>query len=269
MIPTHYVWLAWACSFLVPRLILFLALPRFRPLMLWSSLVCLPFGFTEPFFLGTYWDPPSLFDLARRCHIDIETFIYCFAIGGVAPLLYHLFFDQPAVVRPKTEREFRFQLAYNVALLAPSVVFAATLLVVQRPLVAGLLGFAIGILGRLACRPDLTIKTLLGGPLFLLYYLAFLVLLDCIAPGYFERVWLASGPAHVRILGLPVSELAFACAFGMYWSGLYEHVLWSIAWPESLQAQRSKRAFNPSNHANGLGESSRPGWSALAWLRHR
>lgn len=233
MVATHYVWLAWAGSFLVPWLILFWLLPRYRSLMLWSSLVCLPFGLTEAFFLGTYWDPPSLFDLARRCHLDIEAFIFCFGIGGVAPVLFHALADRPPVIHPKTHHEFLFQPLYDVALLAPLVVFAAVMIVWQRPLYAGLLGFLVGVIGRLICRPDLAIKTIAGGPLFVLLYGAYLLLLMGLAPDYLNRYWLASGPGHLRIVGMPVAELAFAWGFGMYWSGLYEHVLWSLARPAS------------------------------------
>jgi len=30
----------------------------------------------------------------------------------------------------------------------------------------------------------------------------------------------------VQFFGLPVEELLFAFAFGMYWSGVYEHFTW-------------------------------------------
>lgn len=74
MIPDTYVWLLWSCSFLVPWLALCAAFPRYREAMGWSSIMALPFGMTEPLFLGRYWDPPTLFDLARKAHFDLETF---------------------------------------------------------------------------------------------------------------------------------------------------------------------------------------------------
>ena len=69
-------------------------------------------------------------------------------------------------------------------------------------------------------------KTLLGGLLFLVLYAAFMVLLVLFTPGYIERVWNLGDLSGVLIAGIPLEELAFGFAFGMYWSGLYEHFSW-------------------------------------------
>jgi len=55
-----YVWLTWSCAFLMPWLGLFLWFPRDRKLMLWASLLTMPFGLTETLFVPRYWNPPSL-----------------------------------------------------------------------------------------------------------------------------------------------------------------------------------------------------------------
>jgi len=55
-----YVWFTWSCAFLLPWLGLFLWFPRDRKLMLWASLLAMPFGLTEPLFVPRYWNPPSL-----------------------------------------------------------------------------------------------------------------------------------------------------------------------------------------------------------------
>lgn len=54
---------------------------------LWTSLL----GLTEPLFVPEYWAPPSLFDLASRTGFDIESFIFSFAIGGIAVVIYEHF----------------------------------------------------------------------------------------------------------------------------------------------------------------------------------
>ncbi len=76
------------------------------------------------------------------------------------------------------------------------------------------------------CRPDLKGVTWVGGLLFLAYYVVFLQGLEIMAPGYIERVWRLDLLLGVYIVGMPLEELLFAAGFGLYWSGVYEHVTW-------------------------------------------
>lgn len=57
----HYVWLIWSSAFLVPWLILYWALPRYRLQMGWTSLLMAIFGLTEPLFIPEYWNPPTVY----------------------------------------------------------------------------------------------------------------------------------------------------------------------------------------------------------------
>jgi hypothetical protein len=50
----------------------------------------MPLGLTEPLFVPEYSNPPSLFNLAQRTGVDIERLIFCFAIGGIAAVLYNV-----------------------------------------------------------------------------------------------------------------------------------------------------------------------------------
>jgi hypothetical protein len=54
-----------------------------------STLTAL-FGLTQPLFVPAYWNPPSLFDLAHRTGFDIESLIFCFAIGGLGAAGYRV-----------------------------------------------------------------------------------------------------------------------------------------------------------------------------------
>ena len=62
--------------------------------MLLVSVFTMPFGLTEPLFVPRYWDPPSLFNLAATTGFDIESLIFCFAIGGIGAVLYDKHLDQ-------------------------------------------------------------------------------------------------------------------------------------------------------------------------------
>src|SRR6266705_981496 len=93
-VSMHYVWFVWSSAVLLPWLILFVRLPRYRTVMIWSRISTMPFGLTELLFVPRYWNPPSLFDLAQRTGFDLESLIFCFAIGGVGAVLYNVLTHQ-------------------------------------------------------------------------------------------------------------------------------------------------------------------------------
>ncbi len=74
MIPEHDVWLSWSLLFVASWVVLYAAFPPWRPAMRWGSLLALPFGLSEPLFVGRYWMPPTLFNLAKLTHFDLEMF---------------------------------------------------------------------------------------------------------------------------------------------------------------------------------------------------
>jgi hypothetical protein len=226
MIQDRYVWLVWASSFLIPWLVLMLLYPGRRKLILLASTFTLPFGLTEPLFVPRYWNPPSLFDLAQHTGFDIESFIFCFAIGGVGAALYDVVTHRvPMEMRSRMliRRRHRY---HGLALLTPVVAFLGLYLLPWNPIYPAIVAMFFGALATIACRPDLSANTLVGGALFALYYLFFMLGLEWSAPGYIHRVWNLGELTGVLLYGIPLEELLFGFAFGMYWSSVYEHLAW-------------------------------------------
>jgi len=227
MIPRDYVWLVWSSAFLVPWLGLYLAFPRHRRAMLWASAFTTPFGLTEPFFVPTYWSPPSLFDLARRTGFDIESLIFCFGIGGVGAVLVNVLTGRVARTVPPTERGQWRHRFHRWALAGPFVVFTILYPTGWNPIYSGIVAMFAGGTLTVWCRPDLARNSVLGGLIFLGYYAVFLTGLELTAPpGYIEAVWNLPALSGMRLGFMPVEELLFALAFGTYWSGVYEHFRW-------------------------------------------
>jgi hypothetical protein len=222
----QYVWLAWASTFLVPWLALFAALPRHRRTMAWASLGIMPFGLTEPLFVPEYWNPPSLFDLAHRTGFDIESLIFSFAIGGVGSVLYNAITGRDLVPVGRGERRHRHHRYHGLALSVPAIAFPVLYLAPWNPIYPAIAAMALGGVATVICRPDLLSKTWVGALLFLGYYALFMLGLDWSAPGYIARVWNLNALSGVVIYGVPLEELLFATAFGLYWAGIYEHLTW-------------------------------------------
>ena len=83
-----------------------------------------------------------------------------------------------------------------------------------------------GAMANILCRPDLLNKTWIGGVLFLIFYVIFLIGLEWSAPGYIDKVWNTDALTAIYLSFIPIEELLFAISFGMYWSGVYEHFTW-------------------------------------------
>ena len=241
-----YVWFIWSSAFLVPWLGLFVCFPRDRKVMTWASVLTMPFGLTEPLFVPRYWNPPSLFDLAQTTGFDVESLIFCFAIGGVGTILYNIItgqYLQPLGPNEHLRRRHRY---HRAALLVPVMAFPALCLLPWNPIYSAIAAMAIGGAATVACRPDLKWNSLVGGGLFAAYYAVLMLLLEWSAPGYIGRVWNLPALSGIMVAGIPLEELLFGFAFGTYWSGIFEHLTWQrLARAETAPAHSIRSTSMP------------------------
>lgn len=220
----RYVLLVWSCASLVPWGAIYVGWPAARRALVWSSGFALPFGFSEVLFAGRYWAPPSLFDLAARVHLDLESFVFLFATGGLAALAYHVATGAPVVVEPPPAATCSAP-RRNAAFATPGIVFAVALVAARSVIVAGLVAMLAGAAARVWVRRDLARKVWLGAAVFAAYYAVLIGSLAWLEPGYIAAFWYHPGP---RVLGVPIVELAYGACFGAYWSGLYEQYRWTF-----------------------------------------
>ena len=226
MIATQYVWLAWSIAFLCPWLLLYVFTPALRREMLIVSAATSLLGLTEPIFVPEYWNPPTLFDLAQRTGFDIESLIFCFAIGGIGTVLYNGLAGQGLEPIPRHEHAAHRHAWHPLAISAPYVVFPLLYFLPWNPIYPGIIALAVGGTATVLCRPDLLRNVVIGGAVFLGLYAVFMLVLIATAPGYIEAVWNLPALTGIRVAGIPFEELAFGLAFGLYWSGVYEHFTW-------------------------------------------
>lgn len=230
----QYVWLTWSSVFLAVFLLLYAYSPRNRSRMLIAGVATAPFGLTEPLFVPEYWDPPSLFDLAQRTGFDIESLIFTFSTGGVAVVLYTFLTGNEFAPETSASRSMPRHGLHGLALLTPAIAFVLLSAFGWNPIYPAILAMTAGAAATVLCRPDLLAKTLIGGLLFAAYYAIFMLGLVFTAPGYIEQVWNLPALSGVVLTGIPLEELLFGFAFGLFWSSVYEHLTWS----RSLVARR-------------------------------
>ena len=221
-----YVWLIWSGAFLIPWALLYFVKADFRQKMLHVSLATSLLGLSEPIFVPEYWNPPTLFDLAQRTGFDIESLIFCFAIGGIGAVMYNALTNSDIEAVPHEERHAGRHRWHRLAMTAPFLAYPALYFLPWNPIYPGIVAMALGGIANVLCRPDLLRNTLIGGVLFLMLYTIFMLLLAFFAPGYIEQVWNLPALSGVLFIGIPLEELAFGFTFGLYWAGIYEHFTW-------------------------------------------
>jgi hypothetical protein len=127
---------------------------------------------------------------------------------------------------PLPERQVRRHRWHRAALFVPIVTFIGLYWFPWNPIYPAIVAMAIGGVATALCRPDLARKTLVGGGIFLGFYAIFMTVLLVFVPGYIERVWNLPQLTGIRVFGIPVEELLFGFAFGVYWTSVYEHLTW-------------------------------------------
>ena len=226
------MWLAWSSACLVPWIALYVANPLLRGIMLRTSAITSLFGVTERLFIPTYWNPPSLFELAERTGFDIESVIFSFAIGGIGVTLYHFVSGtHVAPVAPSVRHEplHRF---HKIGLLAAPVAFIPLALLPWNIIYAVIVSLLLGSVTSVICRPHLLRATIIGGALFFGFYAVFMLGLTWFTSGYIAQVWNLPVLSGGLVVGIPTEELAFGAVFGMYWSSVYEHFTWTESVPQ-------------------------------------
>ena len=189
----------------------------------WTSLL----GFTEPIFVPSYWNPPSLFDLAHRTGFDIESIVFSFAMGGIAVALYDWIFAPHHFAMSNVEQHNLRHRYHWWALASAPITFVVLLIVTSfNPIYSSFIALIAGGLATWYCRPDLKKKMIASAFLFFGLYFFYFLTLIAVYPGYVERVWNLPAISRILIVGVPLEELMFAFGIGFLWSSVYEHFAW-------------------------------------------
>jgi hypothetical protein len=202
-----------------------------RRLQLTMSLAMLPLAFMDFFFVPSYWQPVTLFNIP----IGIEGLLFSFAIGGTASVLYALFRNQKLVRLAAVQRLPWTQATFVPALMA-TVFLAADAFGAPNPMVAAYLAFAIGISLVAYLRRDLALAIIWSGLLFGACYFICLRLWVTAFSGV--HAWFVlQGLPKVFIWGVPGWEILFSFFYGALWSQLYP-LIFNYRFAEQVKKHR-------------------------------
>src|SRR3989338_3740228 len=149
-------------------LVVFIIKPLARKEMFWVSLFTMPLGLTEPIFVPKYWNPPSLFNLAARTGFDIESLIFCFAIGGIGAVIYYTLFKVKYKKMTRHEIHSKRHRFHLLTLISTPIIFILLFLSTNlNPIYSTSIAMFIGGIAAILCRPDLKKKIWGSGIIFL------------------------------------------------------------------------------------------------------
>jgi hypothetical protein len=215
-----YEWFIFSMVLLGIWFLLYMSRPKLRKEMMSLSIITSLVGLTEPIFVPAYWSPISLFDLNLKIGFDIESIIFCFAVGGISSILYEV---TTGYESRKTKRLDRNTWFHFLSIASFPVIFILLLFTSINPIYSLIISMMIGGLTAVACRPDLAKLSIVGGLLFTILYFVFFLFINAVSPGFINS-WNLAVLSGIMIFNIPIEELVFAFSFGMISSGFYEHV---------------------------------------------
>jgi hypothetical protein len=231
-----YAYLSLSVALSVVWVTLYVLRHDLRHSMLRVSLGTALLGVTEPVFVPSYWNPFTLFNLARRTGFDLESLLFSFSIGGIVFAAYEVLFHNAPVESIAAERHNRRHRQHLLAVLSAPLLFGILSTTTRlNPIYSSAIALVAGFFATLYCRRDLWLKMIVSGGLFFAIYFFVFALFNVAFPGYVEAVWNLEAISGVRLVGVPLEELMFGFTFGLYWSSVYEHLTW-----------RGQRALTPT-----------------------
>ena len=199
-------------------LFIFLKRKDLRREMLWASFWGMPFGFIDFFLVPTYWNPDSLFDLIKKYGVGIESFIFLFAIAGIASVIYEFLRKKKPVKlahggRPHFWLLFFIPLAY----VAMSISFPSK--AIYNLMIVG----ATGVIVTTYLRRDLWKQIFASAFILSFLYFGIFVLVNLIFEGLVEHSYNLKNTWGILVLGIPLEEIGVVFFAGAFWSTIYEY----------------------------------------------
>jgi len=211
--------------FLLVWFILFVFFKETRKEQLWMSILIAPLGpITEVLYFQDYWFPASILSFTvGPFFILLEDFIFAFVMGGVGGVIYEVIFSKHL---QKARKHANYTLGPPVIFVVAAIVTYLLFQLNTNSIFATVAGFVLAAILMVAQRKDLLVGSLLTGiTITFVMFGGYLVLYNSIsnAEELLSKGWLLYGTSlDMRVFNIPLTEMVWAFAWGMFVGPLYE-----------------------------------------------
>lgn len=215
-----YTYLTIALMFFLVWIILFLFRKNVRKEMLFMSLL---FGiaglFVEPVYVLDWWKPLTI----TNTIVGIEDFLFGFAFGGTAAVIYEEIFKKKLRLR-KGGKKIRRQEDFHFLLVAALVVglFFGGHLFGLNTFQSTLLAFITGLAVIYIQRKDLIIDSLATGIISLVTAIIIYALANLIFPGWIDQFLYFVNIPRFILISVPLEDAIWYFITGAFIGPLYE-----------------------------------------------
>ena len=220
MLNYHYSYLIGTLIFAAAWVACFILGKKYRPQLMWGTLISAPLGLTSILFVPQYWTPPSLFDLDKRFRIGIEDILWAAVVGGIASVIAEVLLKEK-LARNRNQPHKRHY--------APFVVLVGVFLILEpwhpgKTIYNTIISFAACALVVAFLRRDLVLLMVAGALDFTLLYAVLFVYFLALYPDFIQRYYNIPNLLGIYIFKVPFEEFMFAASGGAVWSVAYEYI---------------------------------------------
>ena len=216
----HFAYLVGALIFDAAWLACCVIGKRYRPQMIWGTVISTPLALTSILFIPQYWTPPSLFDLDARFRVGIEDVLWAGAVGGIASVVGEIVLKERLAARRKHRRKKHY---------FPFVVLVSVFAILEfwhpgKTIYNTVIAFVVCALLVAFVRSDLIPTMFVGAAVFTLLYLALFLYFLALYPDFVQRYYNVPNLLGIYVSRVPIEELLFAASGGAVWSVAYKYL---------------------------------------------
>ena len=215
----QYSYLIGSLALLIIWFVLFIWRKDVRKEMFIISLMFGVGGVASEFVYSVdWWHPLTILNT----RVSVEDFIFGFATGGVAAVIYEEVFNKKMRWTRRRIARHNNQNLYLPCLALILLFFGGFYWLHINSLYASLIAFVIPTIGMWIRRKDLISDSLLSGLLLSVVAFLFFIVPESIAPGWVANSWHWANLSGITIFKAPVEDIIWFFIVGLFIGPLYE-----------------------------------------------
>ena len=222
MVSYQYSYLIGAMSTLIIWFVLFFWRKDTRKEMLIISIIYGVIGIiVDPIYAIDWWFPLTITNTMP----GIESFIFGFAIAGIASVIYiHIFNKKIKIKKANKKQKLKRNLNYIFIVLLSLGIFLVDFFILKlNSFYASFPAIIIPLAIILIKRKDLILNSLFSGIFLTIISFIFYFIPELITPGWISSAWNFEMISKITILKIPIEDVIWYFLTGAFIGPLYEY----------------------------------------------